>query len=130
MSYVQSYLLGPNLMKSLSINDMNLVAGGCRVRMPFSSIGRVPLVIVGVAASVAHQVGGVISGENFSYRYLIGSALASMATTPLLADAGLTHFSLKGAVTTVYAVGFHGYVQGLVTQQSHEPLDADEGETD
>ncbi|MVW72576.1 hypothetical protein [Bordetella sp. 15P40C-2] len=74
--------------------------------------------VVGVSASIAHQVGGLIAGENLSIRYLLGSTLASMATTPLLADAGVTHCtSLKTAITTVYAIGFHGYVQGLVTQQ-------------
>lgn len=91
-------------------------------KLPFSGPKRVPLIAVGITASIAHQIGGIISGENFSFRYLLGSTLASMATTPLLADAGLTHASLKGAVTLTYAAGFHGYVQGLVTQQPDADL--------
>lgn len=122
-------------MRLLNIDEMKLASGGWTIpfrgmRMPFSSINRVPLIAVGVTASIAHQVGSVISGEYFSIRYLIGSTLASMATTPLLADAGVTHASLKGAVTMTYAAGFHGYVQGLVTQQPDADIsDGAAGET-
>lgn len=123
-------------MKPLSTHELALVSGGFQLPLVGSlnrSLSRrgVPLMIVGVSASIAHQVGGLIAGENLSIRYLLGSAIASMATTPLLADAGVTHCtSLKTAITTVYAMGFHGYVQGLVTQQPDIDSIDDDGEED
>lgn len=120
-------------MRPLSTHELSQVCGGFQLPL-VGSINRmlsrrgVPLMVVGVSASIAHQVGGLIAGENLSIRYLLGSTLASMATTPLLADAGVTHCtSLKTAITTVYAIGFHGYVQGLVTQQPDAEI-LDDGE--
>lgn len=122
-------------MRPLNPHELSLVSGGFQIPL-VGSINRalsrrgVPLMVVGVSASIAHQVGGLIAGENLSIRYLLGSTLASMATTPLLADAGVTHCtSLKTAITTVYAIGFHGYVQGLVTQQPDiDPTDVPDDE--